>query len=282
MSIDNGTSQLSFPVRAEIPQADTLIVRDLDVVGVGSLRRRQIQQLQTQKNFILQTHESLIASSVHGIYQTELLRTLQWLRPLRTEVGPVLKINDLLKDSFANIFPLTHAALGFTATRVRDLYLQDMEWSSWLLQDHWRYFVGYLRQKFPEKNELFELAHWEWVRAWIEVQPFEGDKAEPGIVSLNPSLQVVSLTVNQPVLSRDKGLYAMVYSDQKVTVTERSLDVFEAHILDLLQEDRKYTGQQVVEMAQVSDELGSQLSGQEWEKRYLSLVNDAIILPEKP
>lgn len=282
MSIDNGTSQLSFPVRAEIPQTDTLIVRDLDVVGVGSLRRRQIQQLQTQKNFILQTHESLIASSVHGIYQTELLRTLQWLRPLRTEVGPVLKINDLLKDSFANIFPLTHAALGFTATRVRDLYLQDMEWSSWLLQDHWRYFVGYLRQKFPEKNELFELAHWEWVRAWIEVQPFEGDKAEPGIVSLNPSLQVVSLTVNQPVLSRDKGLYAMVYSDQKVTVTERSLDVFEAHILDLLQEDRKYTGQQVVEMAQVSDELGSQLSGQEWEKRYLSLVNDAIILPEKP
>ncbi len=282
MSIDNGTSQLSFPLRAEIPQADTLIVRDLDVVGVGSLRRQQIQQLQTQKNFILQTHESLIASSVHSIYQAELLRTLQWLRPVRTEVGPVLKISDLLKDSFANIFPHTHAALGFTATRVRDLYLQDMEWSSWLLQDHWRYFVGYLRQKFPEKNELFELAHWEWVRAWIEVQPFESDKAEPGIVSLNPSLQVVSLTVNQPVLSRDKGLYALVYSDHKTTVTERSLDVFEAHILDLLQEDRKYTGQQVVQMAQVSDGIGTQLSAKEWEKRYLSLVNDAIILSEKP
>ncbi|HEY1079541.1 MAG TPA: hypothetical protein VGE46_05570, partial [Bdellovibrio sp.] len=238
MSTDNGTSQLSFPLRAEIPQAETLIVRDLDVVGVGSLRRRQIQQLQKQKNFILQTHESLIASSVHNIYQAELLRTLQWLRPLRTEVAPVLKINDLLKESFANIFPHTEASLGFTAHRVRDLYLQDMEWSSWLLQDHWRYFVGYLRQKFPEKNELFELAHWEWVRAWIEVQPFEGGTVEAGVVSLNPSLQVVSLTADQPVLSREKGLYALVYSDQKATVTERSLDVFEAHILDLLQEDR--------------------------------------------
>ncbi|NUN05669.1 MAG: hypothetical protein HUU57_07900 [Bdellovibrio sp.] len=258
------------------------MVRDLDVVGVGSLRRQQIQQLQAQNNFILQTHESLIASSVHGIYQAELLNTLQWLRPLRTESGPPLKIDDLLKDSFADIFPHTHTALGFMASRVRDLYLQDMQWSSWLLQDHWRYFVGYLRQKFPEKKDLFELAHWEWVRAWIEVQPFDVGALEPGVVSLNPSLQVVPLTIEQPVLGRDKGLYALVYCDQKATVTERALDVFEAHILDLLQEDRKYSRQQVVQRAQLSEEIGTQLSAQEWEKRYLSLRNDAIILSEKP
>lgn len=277
MSINNGTCQLSFPLRGEIPTAETLIVRDIDIVGAGSLRRHQLEELQKTKNIVLYTYEDKIPSSVFAIYQVEILRTLQWLRPVKAERGPALNLNEEQKELFSRIFPETEKVLGSFSAKVRDEYLQDMEWSSWLLQDHWRYFVGYLRQKFPENRALLELAHWEWTQAWIEVQPFEMIKSEPGLVTLNPSLQVVSLSTNNPVLKRDKGLYAFVYSVEKSTVVERQLDVYEAQIIDLLQEDRKYTPTQLVEMALLCDEITPQLSSVEWEKKFLSLCQEAII-----
>ncbi|WP_413613400.1 hypothetical protein [Bdellovibrio sp. HCB-110] len=278
MSIDNGTCQLSFPLREEIPSAETLIVRDIDVVGVGALRRHQLTELQKTKKFILHTHEEMIPESVRSIYEAELLRTLQWLRPVKTEKKDAFDFLEEQHKLFPQIFPRTHQALGFTVNKIRDMYLDEMEWSSWLLQDHWRYFVGFLRQKFPAKPELMEVAHWEWVQAWIEIQPFDLGELEKNSVIVNPSLQIVSFSQESSVLKRDKGMYAFVYSSEKATVVERPLDVYEAKIIDLLQEDRKYTPEQLVQMALLSDEITPQLSSMEWEKKYLSLCQDAILI----
>lgn len=278
MSIDNGTCHLSFPLRGEIPTAKVLVLRDVDVVGVGALRRHQLLQMQNEKEFILWTHEDCIPPSVHAIYQAELLLTLQWLRPVKTEPGPFFDFQKDQRTLFGRIFPETQKALGFTASKVCDSYLAEMDWSSWLLQDHWRYFVGFLRQKFPENIELKELAHWEWVKAWLEIQPFEASQGEAGIVNLNPSLQIVPLTQRNSLLERDQGVYGFVYSEAQESVVERPLDVYDAKIIDLLQEDRKYTPAQLVEMAALSDEITTQLSSVEWEKRFLSLSKDAIII----
>ncbi|WP_374028719.1 hypothetical protein [Bdellovibrio bacteriovorus] len=276
--MDNGTRQLSFPLRGEWPAADVVALRDVDVVGVGGLRRHQLEELQKTKKIILQTHENKIPSSVLSIYQAELLRTLQWLRPFKVEEGTSFDFVQEQKNLFDKIFPLTKQGLGFTANKLRDSYLEDMEWSSWLLQDHWRYFVGYLRQKFPDRMDLMELAHWEWVLAWLEIQPFDVGALEFGLVVINPSLQVVSLSQDNPVLKRDKGMYAFVYSDDRGTVVERSLDVYEAQIIDLLQEDRKYTPEQLVQAALLSDEITPRLSPEEWQKKFLSLQADAILI----
>ncbi len=156
-----------------------------------------------------------------------------------------------------------------------------MEWSSWLLQDHWRYFVGFLRQKFPERKELLELAHWEWVQAWIEIQPFEKSVSEKGRVSLNPSLQIVTLSAKNTVLNRDAGVYAFAFSETRGSVVERSLDLYEAHLIDLLQEDRKYSSLQLMQMAHISDEIDTPLSSLEWEKKFLSLRKDDIIYEDE-
>ncbi len=277
MSTSNGTCQLSFPLPAEIPSEETLIVRDVDVVGVGAVRRQQLEDLKKTKKFILHTFGAQIPASVHSIYEAELLRTVQWLRPVETVPGPALNFLDEQKRLFARLFPATLKALGFTAQKIRDQYLDEMEWSSWLLQDHWRYFVGYLRQKFPERPEVMEVAHWEWVQAWMEIQPFDMQDSEKGLVSVNPSLQIVTLSQDSAVLNRDKGMYAFVYSDRKTTVVEKPLDMCEAHLIDLLHEDRKYTPTQLVEMAALSTEITPQLSSQQWQNKFLSLCDDAIL-----
>ncbi|WP_253696793.1 hypothetical protein [Bdellovibrio bacteriovorus] len=276
MSKETASENLYFPMNGEVPSAEVLIIRDVDVVGVGAVRRHQLEELQKTKKFVLQTYEEHIPRSVHSIYQAELLRTLQWLRPVKTEEGQGF---DFLKEQesvFSRIFPLTQQRLGLAAKRVRDTYLEEMEWSSWLLQDHWRYFVGFLKQKFPDNKELGELSHWEWVKAWIEIQPFDLGTTEAGLVFVNPSLQIVSLSQANSVLNRDKGVYAFVFSDKNHTVTEKALDLYEARLIDLLQEDRKFTKEQLIQMALI-DEAVPMIGAEEWEKKFSHLVGSDII-----
>ncbi|WP_253720860.1 hypothetical protein [Bdellovibrio bacteriovorus] len=276
MSKETASENLYFPMNGEVPSAEVLIIRDVDVVGVGAVRRHQLEELQKTKKFVLQTYEEHIPQSVHSIYQAELLRTLQWLRPVKTEEGQKF---DFLKEQesvFSRIFPLTQQRLGLAAKRVRDTYLEEMEWSSWLLQDHWRYFVGFLKQKFPDNKELGELAHWEWVKAWIEIQPFDLGAMEAGLVFVNPSLQIVSLSQANSVLNRDKGVYAFVFSDKSHKVSEKALDLYEAQLIDLLQEDRKFTKEQLIQMALLS-EVTPTIAAEEWEKKFSQLVSNDII-----
>lgn len=276
MSIDK-SPQLDFPMNDEIPRSEVLVLRDLDIVGVGALRRHQLEELQKTKKFILHTFEDIIPDSVHGIYSAEILRTLQWLRPLQTQKGEAFDFREEQTKLFSRLFPRTQKSLGVAASRLTEAYLHEMQWSSWLLQDHWRYFVGFLRSKFPENKELLELAHWEWVHAWIEVQPFELGSAEAGIVQVNPSLQIIHLSGRNAVLSRDQGVYAFVYDEQNHTVVEKRLDLYEAQILDILHEDRKYTEKQLIDMALLSEEIDTQLNIQEWGKKFQGLCQHGIL-----
>ncbi|AFY01480.1 hypothetical protein Bdt_1791 [Bdellovibrio bacteriovorus str. Tiberius] len=253
-------------------------MRDIDIVGVGAFRRHQLEILSKSKNLIVQTHGMQIPEQVSSIYQAELLRTLEWLRPFKVTEGERLNLREEQERLFESLFPRTREHLGVAVNRLRDEYLENMEWSSWLLQDHWRYFVGYLRQKFPGQADILELAHWEWVQAWIEVQPFDSEGGEePGVLSLNPSLQVVILSRDNLVLNRDKGMYAFVYSGTKHTVVERPLDVVDSLFIDLLQEDRKYSKKQLLEMAAISFKSTPPPSSETLEKKFLSLLGDDII-----
>lgn len=268
---------LTFPWDGVLPSADVIRLRDVEIIGVGAVRRHQLEILKKAKTLIVQTHEPQIPEVVRAIYDAELLRTLEWLRPFRVETGPRLDFQGAQEALFDSIFARTRKVLGVAAYRLRDEYLANMEWSSWLLQDHWRYFVGFLRQKFPGQTDLLELAHWEWVLAWLEIQPFDGDSVEPGILSLNPSLQIVRLTRENLSLSRDKGMYAFVYNETQARVVERPLDVIDAAIIDLLQEDRKYSKKQLLEMAALNLTEAPVPTAEQIEKRFLSLLEADII-----
>lgn len=270
---------LHFPLRDPVPSDEVIILRDLEVAGVGALRRGQLEKIRNTKKLILWTYEELIPEDVRGIYQEELLRSLHWLRPFKTESGPALDLDQEHLRMFAALFPLTKKYLGLTAEKMAEEYLQEMTWSSWLLQDHWRYFAGFLRQKFPANKEVQELVQWEWVHAWLETQAFQSSGlGDLGQAVVNPSLQYISLSHAHALLSRTPGLYAFVFSEKDEKIIEKTLDVYEAELLDLLMEDRKFSPSQITTMLAQTSEVEPKLSQAEWEAKFQSLKDFAIII----
>ncbi|MFM6927066.1 MAG: hypothetical protein ACKOX6_01305 [Bdellovibrio sp.] len=276
---DPNLTPILFPWNGVVPTTETVLIRDIDVVGVGALRRAQLESLQNKKEIILQTHGSFIPPVVRAIYDEELLRTLQWLRPLKEQSVREFDFLKEQQDLFEKMFPRTKTLLGLAAGKVRSEYLQEMEWSSWLLQDHWRYLSGFIRQKFPDNIELKELVHWEWVQAWLEIQPFVSVyEDEGGTVVLNPSLQVVRLSKDHSVLGKARGLYAFVYDPMKTQITERQLDIHEAAFLDLLGEDRKYSEAQLLDTVLLLEEIADKFSRSQWEEKLFSLIDSNVLI----
>jgi hypothetical protein len=270
---------LHFPLREPLPTEDVLILRDLEVAGVGALRRAQLEKIRQSKKLILWTYEGLIPADVKGIYLEELLRSLHWLRPFKNEVGPPLDLHQEHLRMFAALFPMSKKYLGVTAEKMVEDYLQEMTWSSWLLQDHWRYFAGFLRQKFPLNKELQELVQWEWVHAWLETQAFQSSGlGDLGQAVVNPSLQYINLSHAHHLLGRIPGLFAFVFSEPQEKIVEKTLDMYEAELLDLLMEDRKFNPSQVIEMLALISKLEPRLTQAEWEMKFQGLKDSAIII----
>lgn len=274
-----GPQLLHFPLREELPSSDVLILRDLEVAGVGAVRRAQLEKIRQSKKLILWTHEDLIPDDVRSIYQEELLRSLHWLRPFKTERGPSLDLHQEHLRVFAQLFPLSKKFLGISAEKMAEEYLQEMTWSSWLLQDHWRYFAGFLRQKFPQNKELQELVQWEWVQAWLETQAFESTGlGDPGQVVVNPSLQYINIEHADKTLNRTSGVYAFVFDEAKQQIIEKNLSMQDAEILDLLMEDRKFNSTQLVEMLATTSELEPKLDQTQWQAKIQELRDSGLIL----
>ncbi|MFS4459750.1 hypothetical protein [Bdellovibrio sp. HCB2-146] len=280
MSNHSEGTLLQFPFQGPEPTSDVVIIRDIEVAGVGALRRRQLENLSQNKKIILWTYEDLIPEDVKSIYEGELLRTLQSLRPFKTEAGPMIDLEQEHKRMFVSLFPLTNRFLGLAANKIRDEYIREMNWSSWLLQDHWRYFSGFLRQKFPQNREIQEVGQWEWIQAWLETQAFETTGlGDSGTVVVNPSLQYVNLENAVPALNRDAGLYAFIYSETKNRIVESKLDAHDAEAIDFLNEDRKFTQDQLIEMLVTNSENRQSLTREEWKNKVAALIQRDFILP---
>lgn len=274
---------LHFPLREELPPNEVLILRDLEVAGVGAVRRAQLEKIRQTKKLILWTYEDLIPEDVRAIYQEELLRSLHWLRPFKTESGPTLDLHQEHLRVFAALFPISKKYLGLTADKMAEEYLGEMTWSSWLLQDHWRYFAGFLRQKFPDNKELQELVQWEWVHAWLETQAFQSTGlGDVGQVLVNPSLQYINIEHAESVLGRESGVYAFVFDEKSQQIIEKKLSVHDAEILDLLMEDRKFNLQQITEMLASTSEIEPKLTQKDWELKIQELQQAALIIEVPP
>ncbi len=277
MSNSNELYILSFPWDGELPSFSPVVVRDVDVVGVGSIRKAQLLKLKAQREIILQTHTAFIPASVRAIYDEELQRTLQWLSPSRVIAAKEFKFAEEVLKTFVRIFPKTHKHLGVMSEKICAQYLKEMEWSSWLLQDHWRYFSGFLRQKYSDKQTLVEVVQWEWIHAWLEIQPFEMPRGDGKHIVVNPSLQTLKLSHDNNVIHRKQGLYTFVCDQESVKIIESKIEIYEAALLDLLAEDRAYTEGQLLEMVML-EEVSSMMTKDEWRKRIEVLFGSEIIM----
>lgn len=219
-------------------------LNDYEVLGVGAKLRQDLMRQHSSVTYILKRHH-------HDFLPLVLEQTLTWLRPEQIEQKGSFDKATVLKEHFRKIFPVAISHFGDSALKVFEDYLQEMPWEEGLVMDHFRYFPEFIRRRFSS-SFYYELFQWEWIQSYlsyVDLGPFKS--SESGIVKVNPSLLVMSLSEAQDVLNRPQGLFAFVYSSQSETVVEKCLSELEAEILDMLAEDRKFSRPQLIEMLQV-------------------------------
>lgn len=196
----------NFWKQGPVPEEGEYYVADFDVLGVGSFREYQLRELLNKGIVNFVGHPRMIPESVRSIYDLELEQFKKKYPEIKITQAEQFDFMDLQNRLFDQIFNLTKFSLGDIGGRIQQAYQKEVSWDGWLSVDYWRYFVGYLRSKFPDQKDLVSLAHWEWVHAWVQVQPFSFDYlGEPDVVEINPSLQTVILSEDIPILERKKG-----------------------------------------------------------------------------
>ncbi len=282
MKQDGKVFYLHFPIRDMSQdqiqtQGTDLFLRSCDIVGVGSARFYQLQDLKEAFRLHILDVRNHISEELMPLYEEEFLQTLTSLRPAK--VSPLqIDFQNEQKKMFSVLFPKTKQLLGDMANRICDLYLSEMSVQSWLLQDHWCYFPGFLRRQWPDKEDLLQISHWEWADAWLDVQNISGFREEPRLISLNPSFQPLQVASKAATcLGLTPGLYGFVFNQRRKQKYQGILTAAEAILIDLLAEDRKFDRSQLIEMASLEMQT---MNRQDFEKVFLSLL-DRDILREK-
>jgi hypothetical protein len=255
-----------------------MTLNDYEVLGVGSLRRVGLQSLVGRGS--LQVHPSLVPASQRGIYQAILKETLTWLKPQKIveekiSGDPQEFVLNLLQAEFQKSFRQTAIALKKQSTALVQDYVNEFPWQGPLVSDHFRYFGGYLKTRIHDPG-LYVMAQKEWLWSYLSFADFGRIQADPGHVTVNSSLQTLYVPVEVAEVSLTPGFYIYYYDERGGQVREYKMDVEDAAVVDMLQDDRKYTLDQLLDQLMISD-LNLRASRKEWQKRILFLRAQGII-----
>jgi hypothetical protein len=258
-------------------------LKDYDVLGVGACRRERLMADLGAKTLL--THSYLIPQAQRPIYKAILEETVQWLKPQEVrEVPPSEKFKkapgdylvQLLLEDFQREFPKTSSYLKTELVEVVKLYLLEFPWQGPLLSDHFRYFPVFLKRKFQDSH-LFLIAQKEWFWSYLSFADFSFPAPEPGRILVNPSMQSLYSVAEVEEVQLTPGLFLVYYDYARQKVLDFEVDIWDAAVVDLLQEDRKYTLDQLIEQVLLV-ELDASLSREEWQKKLFYLTSEGIIL----
>lgn len=213
-------------------------IEDYEIFGTGAQRKKYWQDLSKNGPIILLRHDWTF---LRGIEE----HTLEWLKPQRIQHSVMPAKKALLEKKAHEIFPLTLGRLQEMQSKILDDYERELPWQEGLLDDHFRYFSVFLKKRFPLEAEL---SQWEWVRHFLSYQDFSTlapSKSLLPVLRPNPSLQIIEADLVAPILGIEPGLYALAYQSQKNSIVETQLSIRDAEILDLLEDDRETTLEQI-------------------------------------
>lgn len=258
---------------AQITEARQL--KDFDILGVGAVRRALL--LSDSGPRVLWTHRSLVPPPQTEFYEAVLRETLEWLKPQEVCEAAMLSsesFQEILWQDFQRHFPQTSNYLKGSSADCLQAYLQEFPWKGPLLTDHFRYFPTYLRRR-TKGSRLYLIAQKEWLQACLQYADFGQPVTEVGQVVANPSLQVLYSVEEVFEVGLTPGLTVFYYDAFSGRVLDHKLDVWEAAVLDLLQEERKFCRSQLLEQLLLSE---SALSSEAWGKKLHLLKSKGIIL----
>lgn len=262
---------------------DARQLKDYEVLGVGASRREKV--LGGGGDIILELHRELVPDSQKALYEAILEETLQWLKPQAIHEAKINKpaqdflLQALLED-LQKQFPHTVKLLNRDLKEILTSYLEEFPWQGPLLTEQFRYFPVFLKRKFQD-SRLYLTAQREWLWSYLSYADFGFPPQEQGRIIANPSLQSLYTLFELPELHLTEGLYIFYYDYSQGKVREYKLDVYDAAVVDMLQEDRKYTLDQLIEQVQMM-ELDANLPREVWAKKLSYLKGNGIILESSP
>lgn len=254
-------------------------IKDYEVLSVGAVRRQQV--LATPGPVELLTHPALVAAGQNEMYEALLRETLAWLKPREVRATPLPQpVGEFLLEALLEVlrkeFPQTSAYLKGGLRELLKDYMKEVPWQGPLLSAHFRYWPVFLKRKFKDAH-LYLIAQKEWLWSYLSFADFGFPPEEPGRLLVNPSLQ--SLYTDEDVLEvqLSAGLTAFYYNYDKNSLCEYKMDLWDAALVDLLQEDRKFTLDQLLDQV-LMVELDMQLPREEWQKKVSLMQEQGMIL----
>lgn len=185
-------------------------------------------------------------------------------------------------DVFFEIFPQSYPLLQGLDSSLWKIYLEEMELATAPSWEDLRYFAAFVGQRKGRDHYAAESLLWEWVSYSLAKQEISTQgKGEAGRIILNPLISFVRFSQDHPEFSKSRGLYAMAWSEDLHCVVNHRLEPLEAQMIDLLEEDRKYTQEQLLEMSLLELPNEFRTSKFEGEKRLASLLRANILLVGK-
>lgn len=258
---------------AQIPEPRQL--KDFEILGVGASRRAALLAVPGPR--VLWTHRTLIAEDQRPLYEAVLQETLDWLQPLEIREAPPLSpaaLFELLRADFLREFPQTSHYLKGHWPELLQAYLREFPWRGPLLSDHFRYLPVFLREQIQD-SRLYLMAQREWLWSSLSFMEFGFPASEPGRVFVSPSLQSLYSVTEISEVGLTPGLTVFYYDHARGRVRDYKMDVWDAAVVDLLQEERKFNLDQLLEQALL---LENSLDREAWLKKLLYLKTEGIIL----
>lgn len=246
-------------------------VRDLDLLTAGALRREAFSS--RGETLVLEIFPMLVPPERKDFYRHALQELESWLRPVEVrEASLGIPATEFLQESlwqdFQKYFPKTTQQLGEKCRIFLQTYTEEFPWQGGLLTEHFRYFPTWLRQQgLPARK-----AQREWLWAFLGFADFGEPRGDLQQILLNPSLQILAWDQKDDLA---EGLYALAYVSAQKKIVEEKLDVAGATLLDLLQEDRKYSVEQLLGQALLQVDVFP--SREEWLKKLFYLQALGII-----
>jgi|GEM_PF-3390803 len=189
---------------------------------------------------------------------------------------------EILREKLKQIFTKTERALSLETLegensawrQVVDDFLREVEAKPTdVASDIAHQFPAYLRlKKMP--TAIIQTAHFEWIVYSREKWDFGSPKKESEILSLDLSVEVISITAGALNLQLSPGVYVIVHSQDQVQVrllAENHLKMFEV----LKEGDRKYRVNQLIEW--MTAEFNESKSKKDWEMTLADLLQWGIV-----
>lgn len=139
--------------------------------------------------------------------------------------------------------------------------------------DQSRWFPVFLKFQ-GVRPEILEVAEFEYLRHSAKDSHQGLTKSEIGEVKLNSSLQFAELHFDQPRLGRTRGLYCFFKNSKGFF--EFQMGILQALIVDLLHEERKYSLDQLADVAS-QHKMGSSQGKEEWVQIIHEMVQLGIL-----